>query len=154
MSEVSLKAIRIPRVTSGLAPNAQSERTFNQNYIINPNRDLSDNYGRPAGIDSLDALTVGHDPLYRIEAENLVYRPNIHPYLDMESGLAGGFGRDTLGVRRDESFGLQGHYAVGPNRNLSNAQKGSNYDASYADQDRMNLIERTKFEKRRFTFTE
>jgi len=119
MSTVSLTAaIKTPKVTTGLASNLQSERSLNQNYIINPNRALYDDYVREANIDSIDALTVGYDPMYRIDVEDSL-RPQYSEYLDVPQGIQGVTAdEDALVVRKDFYKGGSDTRGVGMYTNL------------------------------------
>ncbi len=153
MANISLTAaIRVPKVNTGLASNADSERRINLDYIVCPRRGLYDTYGRgPVGIDSIDTLTANgcHDPMYRIELENEVYRPQWGYYLNvpqgMEGGQVGGPSRynlsraDTLGMYRDQFLGYDGTYKV--NTPLRPQFAGNKDDAMfYADMERMERI--------------
>ncbi len=131
MSVPSLTAaIRTPKVTTGLAGNVQSERSLNPNYIVNPTRALVDIYGRSSPIDSIDTLTAGFSPEYRMETEQSL-RPVYSAYLDVPQGLEGvventgrneaklyrtGAGSDTMfgnNPGRYDYFGFAPTYKVG-----------------------------------------
>ena|SRR5579872_1364454 len=127
MSAFSINAaIRTPKVTTGLASNVQSERSLNPNYIIEPDRYPFDNYGRSAPWDSINTLTTGMDPEYRIEVEESL-RPQYSYYLDVPQGLSGVSENDqalipslykskaeadTLGVNRYSYFGFAPTYKL------------------------------------------
>src|SRR5271156_826650 len=89
MSLSLTSSIRVPKVNTGLAVNLLSERRLDQSYIINPDRSLYDDYGRVAGIDTIVDETWGDDPLYRMEVENEVSRPQYSYYLNVPQGLQG-----------------------------------------------------------------
>jgi hypothetical protein len=142
-------SIRTPKINTGLAANLLSERRLDQSYIINPDRALYDDYGREAGIDTITDLTWGDDPLYRMDEENEVSRPQYSYYLNVPQGLQGvGSGTDytaeapmykslrnadTLGVNRYDSLGFAPTYKI----NTELRPEFSNL--SYADQE--NLVE-------------
>jgi hypothetical protein len=149
MSLSLTSSIRVPKVNTGLAANLLSERRLDQEYIIAPNRALYDDYGRTAGIDTITDLTWGDDPLYRMDEENEVSRPQYSYYLNVPQGLQGvGSGEDytaeapmyksfrnadTLGVNRFDSLGFAPTYKI----NTELRPEFSNL--SYADQ--QNLVE-------------
>lgn len=142
-------SIRTPKVNPGLSVNLLSERRLDQEYIINPNRALYDDYGREAGIDTITDLTWGDDPLYRMLEEDEVSRPQYSYYLNVPQGLQGVSdsedytsqapryksmaGADTLGVDRFSSLGFAPTYKI----NTPLRPQFSNL--SYADQ--RNLVE-------------
>ena len=130
-------SLRIPKVTSGLAPNSQSTRYLNQPDIISPQPTLigggvSDIYGRESPYDSVTTQTYGQNPLQRMLPEALVSRPEYSTFLNVPNGLDAGedydqrdrganFGSyDTLTGRvntgRNNAFGqYAGVYEFNPN---------------------------------------
>ena len=123
MSLVSIsKSLRIPKVSTQFAPNAESERFQDPRYSICPAWNHQDNLGREVSYFSFDSLTAGcNDPSQRITIENWL-RPSYHPYLnaqgieedDISYSYASSFANhDTMNVRRDESFKQYGQYQLG-----------------------------------------
>ena len=121
-------SIRTPKVNTGLSNNLFSERRLDQEYIINPQRALYDDYGRVAAIDTVTDLTFGDDPLYRMLEEEEVSRPQYSYYLNVPQGLQGVGdsedytaqapvyksmrNADTLGVNRFDSVGFAPTYKI------------------------------------------
>lgn len=156
MSSLSLTAsIRVPKVNSGLANTLESERRLDQEYIINPNRALYDDYGREAAIDTITDLTWGDDPMYRIDEENEVSRPQYSYYLNVPQGLQGVGdamdytfqapryktmqNADTLGVNRFDSLGFAPTYKI-------NTQLRPEWN-NLSPADQQNLIEQERVQR-------
>lgn len=152
MSLSLTSSIRVPKVNTGLAVNLLSERRLDQSYIINPDRALYDLYGREASIDTITDLTFGDDPLYRIEEENEVSRPQYSYYLNVPQGLQGvsdGMdytsqapryksmkNADTMSGNRFDSLGFAPSYKINTELRPEFA------NLSYADQE--NLVEQER----------
>lgn len=154
MSVPSLTAsVRTPKVASGLAANIQSERRLNPSYIINPSRATYDTYGRAAPLDSINALTSGFDPLYRIVTENEL-RPQYSPYLNVPEGLEGVVENSAMRPRMYKSKagtdtmlgntpGRYSTYGFSPSYRVDAPLRPAFRGLSKADQDFLKEIERT-----------
>jgi len=112
-------SITLPKVSTGLAGNVQSERSQNTHLVINPSRGGQDAYGRRVSRNTIVTLTAGDNPNERINIENDL-RANYSSTLNA-GGIAGesyqnldSFGRyDTLvnsSLGRGRAFGLNGEF--------------------------------------------
>jgi hypothetical protein len=114
------KNLRNPKVSVGYADNARSETFQDLRFAVCPVASFQDNYGRPVSTYGSKILTGGcNSANARIDVENNVWRPYYHPWLNVPEGIQQAdyekyvddtSNRDMMGVARDRSFGLHGHY--------------------------------------------
>jgi len=160
MADVSIsKALRIPKVSTAFAPNAESERFQDPRFSVCPAWNSQDNLGRNVSYFSFNSLTAGcHDPMQRIVVENFL-RPSYHPYLNAqgisedEYSFGSSFGGyDTAGVRRDEAYHNYGDYQIpGPTKDLGSYMSPTATSFEFQrERDRQNRALRRVFEYNRY----
>jgi hypothetical protein len=120
------KSLRTNKVALDPGNVAQSFRLFVSNPTADIPNYLVDIYGRPAAIDAglqFEGTQASGiiSPLYRIEVENNISRPQYNEYLNVPQGLMMTQSEypnrpltDMLGVNRDRAFMMDGTYATMP----------------------------------------
>ena len=128
MSMSITKSLRVPKVSSEYAANAESERFQDPRFNVCPAWNGQDNLGRGVSYYSFDSLTAGcHSAEQRIDIENAL-RPDYHPYLntegidaeDQQYGSSFGGRYDTFGLNRDQAYKTNARYGnVGPTGDIA-----------------------------------
>jgi len=127
-----------PKVNSGLSPNAWSERFLWPPCLgVCPKRFPVDNMGRCAHPDSITVLTAGcNSALERITVENKYQRP-VYSYaprnIEGVMSYTPGGHYDTMGVRREEGFGLTGENVSPPAGSMGERKRFNESMRTYYD---------------------
>lgn len=123
-------AVRVPKVTTGLASNLQSLRSLNTPDIYSPQptqigSGISDTYGRETGRFGQMTETVGQNPLQRMVVEELVSRPEYSTYLNVPVGLMAGEDTEDYRLAEERNDGRNfSHYDTLTGRKNSGRNNG------------------------------